>query len=226
MRVDTTRALVALGREPMLTIDEAPVALPPGGALDLTGGGRIERSEKGYEITWSDGSSLSIGVGSGHLNAYLRPSPARKGTLSGLFGNFNGSALDDMDAMTVFLGQGSPSGLSPGLTQLARTLLLDEDHGWMVQQETSLFEYRPGQSTRTFRKPMPKREASVAGLPVTWRQQARATCADAGVTDPDVLEACIVDVGYTRDESFAETAVAVQARNDPDWDTGPDARFR
>ena len=226
VKVDSTRALVALGREPMLTVDEAPVALPPSGALDLAGGGRIERSEKGYEFYWSDGSSLSIGVGHGHLNAFLRPSLARKGTLSGLFGNFNGSALDDVDAMTVFLGQGSPSGLSPGLTQLARTLLLDEDHGWMVQQETSLFEYGPGQSTRTFRKPMPKREASVAGLPVTWRQQARATCTDAGVTDPDLLEACIVDVGYTRDESFAETAVAVQARNDPDWDTGPDARFR
>ena len=31
--------------------------------------------------------------------------------------------------------------------------------------------------------------------------------------DTDLLEACIVDVGYTRDESFAETAAAVQARN-------------
>ena len=217
VRVDTTRALVALGREPMLTVEEQPVALSPGGGLDLPGGGRIERSEKGYEIYWSDGSTLSIGVGSGHLNAYLRPSLTRKGTLSGLFGNFNGSTLDDVDALTVFLGQGSPSGMSPGVAELARTLLLEEDHGWVVQRRTSLFEYEPGQSPRTFRKPMPKREATVAGLPVTWRQQARATCVDAGVTDPDILEACIVDVGYTRDESFVETAVAVQARNDPDW---------
>jgi hypothetical protein len=201
----------------MLTVDEEPVALPPGGALDLPEGGRIERSEKGYEIYWSDGSSLSIGVGSGHLNAYLRPALSRRGTLSGLFGNFNGSTLDDIDPMTVYLGQGSPSGLSPGLTELARTLLLDEEHGWAVAQETSLFEYAPGQSTRTFRKPMPKREASVAGLPATWRRQARATCEGAGVTDPDLLEACIVDVGYTRDESFAETALIVQARKASDW---------
>jgi hypothetical protein len=217
VKVDTTRALVALGREPMLTVEEEPVALQPGGGLDLPEGGRIERSEKGYEIYWSDGSSLSIGVGSGHLNAFLRPSLDRRGTLSGLFGNFNGSTLDDIDPMTVYLGQGSPSGLSPGLTELARTLLLDEEHGWAVAQETSLFEYGPGQSTRTFRKPMPKREANVAGLPVTWRQQARATCVDAGVADPDILDACIIDVGYTRDESFAETAVIVQARNASDW---------
>ena len=219
MRVDTTRALVALGREPMLTVDEEPVVLQPGGRLDLPEGGRIDRSEKGYEIYWSDGSSLSIGVGSGHLNAYLRPSLTRKGTLSGLFGNFNGSALDDVDVTTAVLGQGSPAGLSPGLAELARTLLLDEEHGWLVAQETSLFEYKPGQSTRTFRKPTPKREATVAGLPVTWRRQARAACEGAGVTHPDLLEACIVDVGYTRDESFVETAVAVQARNDSNWDS-------
>jgi hypothetical protein len=67
---------------------------------------------------------------------------------------------------------------------------------------------------------MPKRQASVAGLPATWRRQAQAACEDAGVTDPDLLEACIIDVGYTRDESFAETAVAVQARNDSNWDSG------
>ena len=45
----------------------------------------------------------------------------------------------------------------------------------------------------------------------------RAACEGAGVTDPNLLEACIVDVGYTRDEGFVETAVAVQARNDADW---------
>jgi hypothetical protein len=220
VRVDTTRASVALGREPMLLVDEKPVTLSPGGGVDLPGGGRIERSERGYEIVWSDGSSLFVRVGKGHLNAFLRPALTRRATLSGLFGNFDGNALDDLDAMTVLLGRGSPAGLSPGLAELARTLLLDDDHGWLVAQKTSLFEYEPGQSPRTFRKPMPKRQASVAGLPATWRRQAQAACEDAGVTDPDLLEACIIDVGYTRDESFAETAVAVQARNDSNWDSG------
>ena len=215
--VDTTRASVALGREPMLSVDEEPVALSPGNGLDLADGGRIERSDRGYEIYWSDGSSLSIGVGKGHLNAFLRPALNRRSTLAGLFGNFNGNALDDIDAAAAIGALGS--GLQPGLAALAHTLLLDEDSGWLVAQETSLFEYEPGHSTRTFRRPTPKREATVAGLPSTWRRQARAACTDAGVTDPDLLEACIVDVGYTRDESFVETAVAVQARNDPDWDS-------
>lgn len=216
VQVDTTRALVALGREPMLSVEEKAVALSVGEAVGLADGGRIERTEKGYEIFWEDGSNLFVRVGSGHLNAFLRPSLTRQGTLSGLFGNFNGDSLDDIDALTVLVGA-SGGGMSPGVAAVAQALMLDDDHAFRVEQKTSLFEYEPGQSTRTFRKPMPKRDATVAGLPVTWRRQARATCVAAGVVDPDLLEACIVDVGYTRNEEFAETAVAVQARNDANW---------
>jgi hypothetical protein len=226
--VDTSRASVALRREPMLSVEGQPVTLSPGDGLDLPEGGRIERSERGYDFFWNDGSTLFIKVGKGHLNAFLRPSLTRRSTLSGLFGNFNGNAMDDVDAVTAVsaLGSGTGSGLHPGLAELARSLLFDDDSGWLVAQQKSLFEYAPGQSTRTFRKPMPKREASVAGLPASWRRQARAACEKAGVTDRDLLEACIVDVGYTRDESFAETAVAVQARNDSNWDSDLERRSR
>ena len=226
--VDTSRASVALRREPMLSVEEQPVTLSPGGGLDLPEGGRIERSERGYEIFWSDGSSLFIKTGKGHLNAFLRPTATRRSTLSGLFGNFNGNSMDDVDAVTAIsaLGSGTSSGLNAGLAELARSLLFDEENGWLVSQQTSLFEYAPGQSTRTFRKPTPKREANAAGLPASWRRQAHAACEEAGVTDRDLLEACIVDVGYTRDESFAETAAAVQARNHSNWESDLDRRSR
>ena len=42
--VDTSRASVALRREPMLSVEGQPVTLSPGGSLDLPEGGRIERS--------------------------------------------------------------------------------------------------------------------------------------------------------------------------------------
>jgi len=226
--VDTSRASVALRREPMLSVEGQPVPLSPGGSVDLPEGGRIERSEKGYEFFWRDGSSLFIKVGKGHLNAFLRPALTRRSTLSGVFGNFNGNAMDDVDAVTAIgaLGSGTDSALHAGLTELARTLLIDDDNGWLVSQQTSLFEYAPGQSTRTFRRPTPTREASAAGLPASWRRQAQAACEKAGVTDRDLLEACIVDVGYTRDEGFAETAAAVQARNDSSWESDLDRRSR
>ena len=226
--VDTSRASVVLGQEQMLSVEGHPVPLSPFGGLDLPEGGRIERSERGYEFFWSDGSSLFVKVAKGHLNAFLRPALTRRNTLSGLFGNFNGNAMDDVDAVTALgaPGFGTDSALHPGLSELARGLLFDDDNGWLVAQQTSLFEYAQGQSTRTFRRPAPKREASAAGLPASWRRQARAACEQAGVTDRDLLEACIVDVGYTRDESFAETAVAVQTRNDSHWETDLDRRSR
>jgi hypothetical protein len=229
VRVDTSRASVALGREPMLSVDGQPVTLAPGAGRDLLDGGRIERSKKGYEFFWSDGSTLFIDVRKGHLNAFLRPAATRRNTLSGLFGNFNGNAIDDFATATASgaFGSGTDSAMQAGLTELVRNLLLDDDNGWLVSQRTSLFEYKPGQSTRTFRRPTPKREASVDGLSSTWRRQARKACEKAGVTDRDLLEACIVDVGYTRDESFAETAAAVQARNnDPNLATDLDMRPR
>ena len=50
VRVDTTRASLVLGREPMLTVDEKPVALAKGGRLDLPAGGRIDRTKKGATL--------------------------------------------------------------------------------------------------------------------------------------------------------------------------------
>lgn len=220
--VDTSRASVALGREPLLSVEEQPVALSPGEGLDLPDGGRIDRTHEGFEVFWRDGSNLTIRVGRGHLNAFLRPAVTRRGTLSGLFGNFNGNALDDAGALTGLAGSGGA--LQAGVTELVRSLFASEDHEWLVSQPTSLFEYAPGQSTRSFRKPMPKRDATAAGLPPSWRRKARAACDAAGVTDPELLEACIVDVGYTRDEAFAETAAAVQARGRFDSQSDLDRR--
>jgi hypothetical protein len=217
--VDTTRASVVLGREPMLFVDEQPATLGPDGGVELPDGGRIARSKRGYEIFWSDGTILSIDVRKSHLNAFLRPAETRRSTLSGLFGNFNGSAVDDVDATVAALGSESDSVLQRGLTDVARSLFADDDDGSVLAQEESLFEYEPGQSTWTFRRPTTTREATSASLPVNRRRQAQAVCKEAGVTAPDLLEACIVDVGYTRDESFAETAVAVQARDVSKWDS-------
>jgi hypothetical protein len=142
---------VVLGREPLLYVDEQPATLSEG-VLELPDGGRIERAKRGYELYWSDGSILSIDVRKRHINAFLRPAESRRSTLSGLFGNFNGSALDDVEATVAALGSQADSLLERGLTDIARILLTDEDDGLVLAQEESLFEYEPGQSTYTFRR--------------------------------------------------------------------------
>jgi hypothetical protein len=216
--VDTTRASVVVGREPPLFVDGQPAPLADG-FVDLPEGGRIERSKRGYEIYWSDGSILSIDVRKRFLNAFLRPAEVRRNTLSGLFGNFNGNAGDDVEATVAALGSVSSMPLSVALSELARTLLTKDDDPSLLEQEDSIFEYEPGQSTYSFRRSKPTREATPEALPASWRKRAKKACEQAGVTEPDLMKACIVDVGYTRDESFAETAAVVQARDESNWDS-------
>ncbi len=217
--VDTTPLSVALGRDSVLFVDGRPARLE-NDALDLPGGGRVERTERGYEIFWSDGSMLTVDVRRRHLDAFLRPAEARRGTLSGLFGNFNGIAADDIEATAAVLGSGSLSPVQVAAADLVRTLLSDDDPR-LVNQETSLFQYARGQTTAGFRRPPPAREATPTALSRSRRRRAKEVCTKAGVKDPDLLEACIVDVGYTGDDSFAESSLAVQERDAVNWDSTP-----
>lgn len=220
--VETTRLSVALGREAVLFVEGRPATLQDG-ALDLQGSGRIERTERGYEIFWSDGSMLTVVVRKRHLDAFLRPAEARRGTLSGLFGDFNGIAADDIDATTAALGSGSLSPVGAAAADLVRALL-DDDDPHLLTRETSLFDYEPGQTTASFRRPTPTREATAAALPSSQRRRAQEVCRNAGVTDPELFEACVVDVGYTRDDSFAASSLAVQERDASNWDSKPGLR--
>ena len=101
-----------------------------------------------------------------HLNAFLRPAETRRSTLSGLFGNFNGIAADDVEASiansrfglscAAELGHCRPGEGSASPTKRTPRLL---------QQEESLFEYEPGQSTRgPSGNRTPTREATSAAL--------------------------------------------------------------
>ena len=72
--VDTTRASVVLGREPMLFVDEQPTDLDPDGSLELPDGGRIERSKRGLrDLLEPTGRSCRIKVRKSHINVFLRP---------------------------------------------------------------------------------------------------------------------------------------------------------
>src|SRR5204862_1038327 len=81
---------------------------------------------------------------------------------------------------------------------------------WRIAQAESLFTYGAGQDTTTFTDlTFPQSRASAGSLTADAYRKARATCVAAGITDPAVLEACIVDVGTTGDASFATAAAAV-----------------
>lgn len=202
-RIANTRVTVILDREPPVWVNGKPVDLDSG-AMDLGEGAGVVKAGRGYEIRWPDQSTLSIEVYRTSVSAYFTPAGSRSGKLAGLFGNFDGDRTNDMVTST---GE-----------RIQRPFRFEDIYGkfgppWRVTDEDSLFDYGPGETTATFSDlDYPTGAAGIAQLSVRERREATETCKQAGVTDAAVIEDCIVDVGFTGESEFAESAVAVQTR--------------
>jgi hypothetical protein len=166
------------------------------GARTLPGGGTVTKREgdvylsgPGYDVDWPDGSTAYLDpIGRWGLRLYVALAPARHGQVTGLLGNFDGDPGNDLPAA------------SPSFEQLYHAYA----DSWRVTGGTSLFDYGPGQSTATFTdRTFPDRPASASNLPPGVRDGADAVCRWSGVTDPELLQACILDVAVTGEAAFA-----------------------
>jgi hypothetical protein len=175
--------------------------------VDLDKGGqlRLGIADSGplATVTWPDGSAAWVtAVPSVGLNLAVQPSPARGGHLEGLLGNFDGKVDNDIRPRggNPVTGTGQPpyAALYPGFA-----------NSWRVDPKASLFTYPPGKGTESYtQQGFPQQTVTAAGLPN--RAAAEAVCQHYGVTDRELLEACILDVGLTGQAGFAATARAGQ----------------
>ncbi|WTX00052.1 VWD domain-containing protein [Streptomycetaceae bacterium NBC_01309] len=179
-----------------------PTPLPGGGTLTRTG----ERPDLEYVVLWPDATALYVESIDGYgFQVHIALAEARKGRMQGLLGNADGDRSNDLD-----MGGGrvlkKPSASAPlPFDDLYRTYA---DH-WRVQQAQSLFEYGPGQSTATFTdRSFPKRPTDAAIVP--GNEKAREQCVAAGVTAPETLAGCVLDVALTGRTEFAEAAADQQ----------------
>ncbi|WP_437508932.1 VWD domain-containing protein [Sorangium sp. So ce1099] len=196
VRVGASRLAFYAGASPALRVDGAPVEVA--GKLDLPGGHAVYRAGGRYVVTSAAGDHVDVAVRAAHVDVLVYPAPGRAGLLRGLLGNGNGAPDDDF---TTRAG-----------VALAPPLSRDELHevfgdSYRVSAAESLFDYAPGESVETFAIPgFPARSASVSDLSPAEREAAAATCAGAGVTDPFLLDACVLDVGHSGDPAFADSA--------------------
>jgi hypothetical protein len=165
-------------------------------------GGSITRSSNMYGTSflfeWPDGTKATIGGGR-YLDVRVKPAPARKGTLAGLLGDDDGSRTNDLAGASV------------------------EDVGhafadrWRVTQDSSLFDYQPGQTTATFVDPTFP-DARVDPSYAANAADAEKRCRESGILDPHLLHDCIVDFAVTSDFLFvssyshAQQVLAANAR--------------
>ena len=188
------------------------VVMPQKGSTKLPGGATLTRRAgvydyggDGYDVTWPDGSIVAVDpVGSEGLMVNVTPAAARKGTFSGLLGNFDGKAAGDLVSRD---GKTIPD--LPGYDDLYHVF----GDSWRLSQGESMLEYGPGQSTATFTdRAFPDQPVTVADLPQPVRDRATAMCKAAGVTDPTALDDCVLDVARTGDPAYATAYSQDQTR--------------
>jgi VWD domain-containing protein/NleD-like pathogen effector protein (putative zinc metallopeptidase) len=179
------------GRALTLRTNGGPAGTPASGSLPHGGSVTVALGYLAPVLTvaWPDGSSAAVSaIGSWGLHLTVAPAPARARHLSGLLGDFDGDATNDLS--------GTPS---PAFADR-----------WRVTAATSLFTYEPGTGPDTYvDRNFPDRSPQPADL--ADRTGAQALCARFGITDPQTLADCVLDVALTGRPEFAAEATTTQA---------------
>ena len=193
VRLDGHRVTVGLENGAMVgRLDGTPITQEN----TLVGTGRVQRlgteAVVPWIIEWPDGTIVRVDqLGTLGIDLTVDPAPGRKGKLVGLLGNDNGKAGDDLAL---------PDGTAVGSSPSDATLNGSYATAWRITQADSLFDYAPGQSTATFTDTtFPSARLDATNVP----DKATITkeCQAEGITDPYLLQSCIVDASQVGGEA-------------------------
>jgi hypothetical protein len=176
----------------VVTTDTAPV--------DLGAGALVETHEHGYQVTFPDGSVLTLlSLGRWGINAIVKPSSALK-TSGGLLGPVVPGGAE-LPALPDGTRLPRPTSVHDGFQQTYAQLA----PAWLVTSATTLFDYDAGRDTSSYLIAGFPDEASLSllnNLPPELQAKARQAC--AGVTDPDLLDQCAFDFAVTNAVSYLQ----------------------
>lgn len=204
-KVDGHRLVFVARTSDRLRLDGEALDLADGDAFTLSdeSDAAVLRIGDRYTVIWPDGSNLHVDAYRRHLNAFFLAAGGRDGRLVGLFGDGDGDGSNDF---RIRDGEILPS--PPEFDTLYRAFA----ESWRVRPGESLLDYAAGESTETFTdRSVPEAPATLDGLSAADRARAEAACRDTGVTDPDLFEDCVIDVGYSGDQAYAASALDQQA---------------
>lgn len=188
-----------------------------------------QQGQGSYIIQTTSGEVVSVRKTSRNNLTYMDVNPSIPdiaGRYLGLLGNSNGNPKDDLQtrsgqvietqstygqiaqtASSFIPGVGKIAGLVSKVENIVFDQLYKEfGNSWRISQADSLFDYKSGQNTDSYTdRGFPSSYRTLAMLTPAQVQTANAACQQAKV-NPDQLEGCIFDVGFTGDSGFAETA--------------------
>ncbi|RDE50021.1 MAG: hypothetical protein DVS81_13260, partial [Candidatus Accumulibacter meliphilus] len=196
--VDGHRVTIdTLETEP-LRIDGQVMTIASGDSVAL-GGGQIHYDAGVYSIVFPTQERLIVTDRGSYVDVRLCASADRPdGSLHGLLGNFDGNVANDLATR-----DGTVLPTQPTFAQLYDTFA----NSWRITQAESLFDYRAGESTASFSdENCPIQKTTRASLPADKVAEAIALLDAAGITDPALREAAILDYALTCDPSFINSA--------------------
>lgn len=130
-------------------------------------------------LTWPSGASLELRGTTAQINL----PPTMQSRVEGLLGRYDGSDL-------LYDAQGLAH--QPPLAW--EQLYLDYGESWRVTQQNSLFTYDEGQGPEDFHdRSRPSAQITAADFSAQELEQPRQVCAQAGLEDPWLLDACLLD---------------------------------
>jgi hypothetical protein len=190
--VGTDRVTFALGRADTVWVDGSGVTFAGNGAsVALSGGTITQVSSTSYQVNWDTGEVMDITDAGTYLNMSLALSASDgPGSIQGLLGSDSGQANDFA----------LPNGTVLSQPLSSATLYGEYADAWRVTDSTSLMDYLAGQTTATFTDDnFPADSISIDSLPAAIVAAAEAEVAAAGITNPNLAAAAVIDLLVTGD---------------------------
>jgi hypothetical protein len=191
-----------------LMVDGATVDPATLGTMDLGSGAALTALDDGIEVAYGDGTiTTALFHGNGFaqaLDIQIAPSDTLRAQGVGLLGPLAaGSELPALpDGTALPLSTDRPTQFAQRYQQLAAA--------WHVTDQTSLFDYKTGETTATFDVPnFPTQDVAFTAAELEQQQDPaavqNANNACVGATgQPENLQHCIYDILATKDANYAQ----------------------
>ena len=197
--IDGTRLVFDLDALSLVKLDGADLDIAAGSVVSIgTTGGALYFDGEVYTVVLSSGDQLRISARDSFLDVQVGLQPGRD--VRGLLGDGDSDTANDLS-------------LRDG-TVLPQPLSFEDLYGvyadsWRIDDESSLFDYAPGQETADFTDlEFPVGVISLDDIPDDVLAAAEA--AAAGIDDPVLREAAISDFILSGDQDYIDAAEVVE----------------
>ena len=209
VEIDGVRVELRLGDAPLL-VDGVETAIDPDiGGIDVTGDGTLDVYVNAAGDTYtivlnSSGEQVRVDLRDTFMDVNVFLAAARAGKVQGLLGDGNGNTANDLTGRDGTL-YAQPVSFADLYGAFADSWRLDNPGGG--NGKDSLFTYGDGEDTSTFTlADFPAGDFDISDLPADVLAAAEAAADAAGITDPVLREAAILDFALTGEDDFLESA--------------------